>query len=65
VKKFLLVLVALGVTAAIAYLLFARARKTSDGAEREIDLREMASDEVADSAAQIAETVGSTGGAAN
>ncbi len=65
-KKFLLVLVALGVAAAIAYLLFSRAREASPGgAESEIDLREMSSDEAAGSGTQIADTVASAVGTAN
>ena len=65
-KKFLLVLVALGVAAAIAYLLFARAREASSGgAEPEIDLRESSSDETAGSDTQVADTVGSPIGTAN
>jgi hypothetical protein len=65
VKKFLLVLVALGVAAAIAYLLFSRARKSPErGAEPEIDLREMPSDESAGSGTQIADGVGSAIGTA-
>ena len=65
-KKFLLVLVALGVVAAIAYLLFSRAREASpSGAEPEIDLREKSSDEAAGLCTQIADTVGSGIGTAN
>jgi hypothetical protein len=71
-KKFLLVLVVLGVTAAIVYLmgteggrarrddLFSRARKNSEGgAKPEVDLRETAS-EVAESGAELADNVAST-----
>ena len=65
-KKFLSVLVVLGVTAAIGYLLFSRLRETSQGgAEPEIDLREMPNDEAAGSGTQIADTVGSPIGTAN
>ena len=64
-KKFLLVLVALGVVAAIAYLLFSRARDASPGgAEPEIDLRERSSDEAAGSGTH-AETVDSAIGTAD
>jgi hypothetical protein len=66
VKKFLLVLVVLGVTAAIGYLLFSRLRETSQGgAEPEIDLREMPKDEAAGSGTQIADPVASPIGTAN
>ena len=65
-KKFLVVLVAVGVVAAIAYLLFSRAREASpNGAEPEIDLREKSSDEAAGSGTQIADTVDSASGTAN
>ncbi len=64
-KKVLLVLVALGVAAAIAYLLFSRSREAAPGgAEPEIDLREMSSDEAEGSGTQIADTVGSAIGTA-
>jgi hypothetical protein len=66
VKKFLLVLVALGVGAAIAYVVFSRARKSPErGAEPEIDLREIPSDEAAGSGPQIPDAVGRTIGSAN
>jgi len=59
VKKFLVILVALGVAGAIAYLLFSRARNADPGsAEPEIDLRETATDEAAESDSQVADTVG-------
>ena len=58
-KKFLVILVALGIAAAIAYLLFSRAREADPGgAEPEIDLRDMASDAAAESDSQIADTAG-------
>jgi hypothetical protein len=66
VKKLLLVLVTVGVAAAIAYLLFSRKRETSEGgAEPEIDLRETETDAAAESRTQFADTIGSTFGAAN
>ncbi len=58
-KKFLVILVAVGVAGAIAYLLFSRARNADPGgAEPEIDLRETAIDEAAESDGQIADPVG-------
>jgi hypothetical protein len=58
VKKFLLVLVVLGVAAAIAYLLFSRRREIEVGTEPEIDLRETTS-EPAESGAAVAHVNGS------
>jgi hypothetical protein len=66
VKKFLSVLLVFGASAAIAYLLFSRARKISaGGAEPELDLREAASGDAADTGTQITDTAGSTIGTAN
>ena len=59
VKKFLVLLIALGVAGAIAYLVFSRAREADPGgAEPEIDLRDTAGDETTEFDRQVADTVG-------
>ena len=65
-KKFLLVLVALGVASTVAYLLLSRQRETPEGgAEHEIDLREPESHEVAEPGTQFADIGGNSFGSAN